>query len=153
MATCVPDHRAAIGDAGEPRQRVGARPVYTPLTQVNAAVSLPCHVDFTMRNLIRHLPARLLTPDERALFAEWYAAVGDVASAYVSSRSGDDPVLQHRIVVIARQGEEPSHIVYAPAGRDIWIVFLAGRRTRIRRFRTLRDALNFVRPVLIESEP
>ena len=106
-----------------------------------------------MRNLIRHLPARLLTPDERAVFAEWFAAVGDMASAYVSSRAGDDPVLQHRIVVIARKGDEPSHVVYAPAGRDIWIVFLSGRRTRIRRFRTLRDALNFVRPVLVEVEP
>jgi hypothetical protein len=123
------------------------------LTQVNAAISLPCHVDHEMRNLIRHIPARLLTPDERALFDTWFAAVGDVASAYVSSRAGDDPVLQHRIVVIARKGDEPSHIVYAPAGRDIWIVFLAGRRTRVRRFRALRDALNFVRPVLVEAEP
>jgi hypothetical protein len=105
-----------------------------------------------MREVIRHLPARILTPDERALFAEWYATVGDIASAYVSSRAGDDPVLQHRIIVVARQGEPPSHVVYAAAGRDIWIAFSSGRRTRIRRFRTLRAALNFVRPVLVTVE-
>jgi hypothetical protein len=103
-----------------------------------------------MQRAIRHLPARLLTPGERAQFAEWFAATGDIASAYISSRVADDPVFQHRIVVVANSGAGPSHVVYAPAGRDIWVVFSSGRRTRLRRFRTLRAALNFVRPVLVE---
>jgi hypothetical protein len=105
-----------------------------------------------MRETIRHLPARLLKPDERALVTEWFAAAGDIASAYISSRLGDDPALLYRIVVVAKGADGPSHIVYAASGRDLWIVFSAGRRTRIRRFRTLRAALNFVRPVLVEAE-
>ena len=105
-----------------------------------------------MRETIRHLPARLLNPDERALVAEWFAAAGDIASAYVSSRLGDDPALLHPIVVVTKAADGPSHIVYAASGRDLWIVFLAGRRTRIRRFLDLRAALNFIRPVLVEAE-
>jgi hypothetical protein len=105
-----------------------------------------------MREALRHLPPRLLKPDERALVAEWFAAAGDIASAYVSSRLGDDSVLLHRIVVVTKSDDGPSHIVYAPSGRNIWIVLSAGRRTRIRRFRALRAALNFVRPVLVDVE-
>jgi hypothetical protein len=105
-----------------------------------------------MRTAIRHLPARLLKPEERTLVAEWFAAAGDIAFAYVSSRLGDDPALLHRIVVVTKEQDGPSHIVYAPSGRDLWIVFSAGRRTRVRRFRSLRAALNFIRPVLVEAE-
>ena len=105
-----------------------------------------------MQKVMRHLPARLLTPDERAQFAEWFAATGDIASAYVSSRIADDPVLHHRIVVVTKSDDAPSHVIYAPAGRNIWVVISSGRRTRIRRFRTLRASLNFVRPVLVELE-
>jgi hypothetical protein len=105
-----------------------------------------------MRAAIRHLPARLLNPEERALVAEWFATAGDIASTYVSSRLADDPALLRRIVVITKAGDGPSHIVYAPSGRDIWIVFASGRRTRIRRFRGLRAALNSIRPVLVEAE-
>jgi hypothetical protein len=105
-----------------------------------------------MREAVRHLPARSLTPDERALVAEWFATAGDVSLAYVSNRSGDDPTLLHRIVIVMKTGDGPSHIVYAPAGRDIWIVFSAGRRARIRRFRALRAALNSIRPVLVDAD-
>jgi len=105
-----------------------------------------------MQKVIRHLPARLLTPEERAMFAEWFAATGDIASAYISSRSADDPVFHHRIVVVTKSGDAPSHVVYAPAGRDTWVVLSSGRRTRLRRFRTLRAALNYVRPALVELE-
>jgi hypothetical protein len=104
-----------------------------------------------MRDVIRHLPARLLTPDERALVAEWLAAAGDIAEAYVSKRRGDDPALQHRIVIIAKPGVGPSHLVHAPSGRDIWIVFSLGRRTKVRRVQTLRAALNLIRPVLVDA--
>jgi hypothetical protein len=105
-----------------------------------------------MQTVIRHLPARLLTPEERATFADWFAATGDIASAYISSRIADDPVFRHRIVVVTNSGAAPSHVVYAPAGRDIWVVLSSGRRTGLRRFRTLRAAMNFVRPVLVELE-
>jgi hypothetical protein len=105
-----------------------------------------------MQTAIRHLPARLLKPEERALVSEWFAAAADIALAYVSSRLGDDPTLLHRIIVITKAQDGPSHIVHAPSGRDLWIVFAAGRRTRVRRFRTLRAALNFIRPVLVEAE-
>ena len=43
-----------------------------------------------MKDMIRHLPARLLAPDERTLVAEWLAGAGDIAEAYVSDRRGDD---------------------------------------------------------------
>ena len=105
-----------------------------------------------MREAIRHLPARLLTPQERDLVAEWFATAGDISLAYVSNRAGDDPALLHRIVVVMKAGDGPSHIVYAPSGRDIWIVFSAGRRTRLRRFRALRAALNSIRPVLVDAD-
>ena len=103
-----------------------------------------------MKDMILKFPARPPTPVERALVVEWLAAAGDVALAYVSSRDGDDPALKDRIIVVAEPGKGPSHIVHAPTGRDIWMVFAAGRRTRIQRFQSLRAALNSIRPVLAE---
>lgn len=103
-----------------------------------------------MPDAIRHFPARPLTPDERALLAEWLAAAGDIAKAYVSNRREDDPVLYRRIVIIAKPDEGPSHLVHAPSGRDIWIVFSLGRRVGLQRFNTLRAALNSIRPVLVD---
>jgi hypothetical protein len=104
-----------------------------------------------MRDAIRHFPARPLTPDENGLVEEWLAGAGDVTSAYVSNRRSDDPALFHRIVIVADPGDGPSHLVHAPSGRDLWIVFTLGRRTRIRRFKTLRSALNSIRAVLVEA--
>jgi hypothetical protein len=95
-------------------------------------------------------PARRPTPDERAVLAEWLAVAGDVALAYVSSRQSDDPALKHRIVIISPESGEPSHVVFAPAGRDIWIVLVKGQRTRLRRYKTLRAALNSIRPILVD---
>ena len=95
-------------------------------------------------------PARPPTPIERAVLAEWLAAAGDVALAYVSSRQNDDPALKHRIIVVSPDSGEPSHVAFASAGRDIWIVLAQGQRTRIRRYKTLRAALNSIRPVLVE---
>jgi hypothetical protein len=105
-----------------------------------------------MKGTIRDFPARLLTPDERALVAEWIAGAGDIAEAYVSNRRVDDPALYHRIVIVTKADDGPSHLVHAPPGRDIWIVFSLGRRTKVQRFRALRAALNSVRPVLVETE-
>ena len=104
-----------------------------------------------MRDVIRHLPARLLTPVERALVADWFAAAGDIAEAYVSTRRADDPALHHRLVIITKSDDGPSHLIHAPSGRDIWIVFALGRRTKIKRFQTLQAALNSVRPVLVKA--
>ena len=100
---------------------------------------------------LRHLPARFPTPDERALVAEWLALASDVALAYVSSRSSDDPALYLRIVIVTKPDDGPSHIVYAPSGRDIWVVFSPGRRCGVKRFRSLQTALNSVRSVLVET--
>jgi hypothetical protein len=103
-----------------------------------------------MQKATRHFPARLLTPGEHALVAEWLAVAGDVSSAYVSDRRGDEPAYYRRIVVIMNPDDGPSHLVSGAAGREIWIVFSLGRRTRIQHFRTLRAALNSIRPVLVE---
>ena len=103
-----------------------------------------------MRDAIGHFPARPLTPDERALLTEWLAAAGDIAAAYVSNRREDDPVLYRRIVIVTEPDEGPSHLVHAPSGRDIWIVFSLGRRVRLQRFHTLQAALNSIRPVLVD---
>ncbi len=104
-----------------------------------------------MKDVIRHLPARLLTPDERTLVAEWLAGAGDITEAYVSDRRGDDPALYRRVVIVTKPEVGPSHLVHAPSGRDIWIVLTLGRQTKIHRFRTLRAALNSVRPALVET--
>ena len=54
-----------------------------------------------MRDIIRHFPARPLTPDERALVAEWLNSVGDVAATFVSSRRTDDAAYYRRIIIIS----------------------------------------------------
>ena len=102
-----------------------------------------------MTDALRHFPARPLTPIERGLVAQWLAGAGDVATACISNRRTDDPALQHRIVVFTKASDGPTHLVHAPSGRDVWIVLTLGRRTRVRRYRTLRAALNSVRPVFV----
>jgi hypothetical protein len=82
-----------------------------------------------MLDLLR-FPARPPTPNERTIVAEWLAAAGDVAFAYVSSRREDDPALLHRIVIGAGPDHRPSHLVHAPPARDIWMVsrLVGGRK-------------------------
>jgi hypothetical protein len=106
---------------------------------------------YHMRDAYNQFPTRRLTPDEHALVVEWFAAAGDVASAYVSNRRSDDPALYHRIIIAMGPGDGPSHIVNAPSGRNIWIVVSSGLRTKLRRFQTLRTALNSIRPVLVDA--
>ena len=101
---------------------------------------------------IRHFAARLLTPDEHALVAEWLAAAGDIASAYVSARLSDDPAYYRKVVIVTRPDEEPSHLVHAPTGRREWVVFSRGPAHQIDIFPTLRAALNSIRPVLVEAD-
>jgi hypothetical protein len=97
-------------------------------------------------------PVRPLTPDERALVAEWFASAGDVVSAYVSNRRGDDPAIYHRVVISTLPDGSPSHLIQALLGRDLWLMFSLGPRTKIQRFRTLGAALNSIRSVLVNAE-
>lgn len=105
-----------------------------------------------MQDVIRKFPARPPTPAERALLGEWVAAAGDIPLAYVSSRQQDDPVFKNRIVIVTASTMRPSHLVHAPSSRNIWMVFSMGRRIKVQRFPTLRDALNSIRPVLVEPK-
>jgi len=104
-----------------------------------------------MHDTIGHLPARKLTPDERALLTDWFAMAGDIASAYVVQRRDDNPDLMNRIIIATNIDDTPSHIVYATSRRHTWILFKPGWRTSIQRFRTLRGALNSIRPVFAEA--
>jgi hypothetical protein len=97
------------------------------------------------------LPPRPLRPDERKLFADWLAAAGDIASAYVSSRSGDDTAVYRRIVITVQGDGQPSFLIDTPAGTDLWIVVQCLPELDAHQFCTLREALNFVRPVLGQS--
>jgi hypothetical protein len=103
-----------------------------------------------MPDSINNLPARLLTLDENSLVAEWLSMAGDVASAYVSNRCGDDPALYHCVVIVTKLDDGPSHFIYTPSGQDVWIVFSFEQRKKAQRFPTLRAALNSIRPVLGE---
>jgi hypothetical protein len=102
-----------------------------------------------MQDGTHYFPARLLTPDEHALLAEWLSAAGDIAEAYVSNRRGDDPAYYRRIIIVTKPEEGPSHLVHAPTGRPEWVVFTRGANPQIDIFPTLRAALNSIRPVLV----
>ena len=101
-----------------------------------------------MRDAIGYFPARPLQPVEHAAVVEWLANAGDVAAAYVSNRRGDDPAHYRRIVIVTKPDDGPSHLIHAPARRNIWVLFSLGCGTEFRTFPSLRAALNFVRPVL-----
>ncbi len=101
-------------------------------------------------------PPRPVSQWERAVLAEWFAATQlhsqGVAAAYVSESRGDDPMMYGRIVVTVRPSNEPAHLVYSPAGSAIWVVASAPDWRSVRRFRTLRSALNGIRQVLAEEQ-
>ena len=96
---------------------------------------------------ILQFPPRPLRPDERKLVAEWLAAAGDVASAYVSDRRRDDPAIYRRIVIAEGNGV-PTHLVHTPFGVSFWMVMRVRSAPEIQRFDSLHDALNSIRPVL-----
>ena len=96
-------------------------------------------------------PPRPLRPDERALVAEWLASAGDVASAFISERSTDDPGVYRRIVITLEGDGEPSYLIDTPTGTDYWIVLQCRPYQDVHRFGSLREALNFVRPVFGQS--
>ena len=99
------------------------------------------------------IPPRLLRPDEKELVAEWLASAGDVASAYVSARRSDDPALYRRIVITLEGDGEPSYLIDTPAETGYWVVVQCRPYPDVHRFDSLREALNFVRPVLGRSVP
>jgi len=94
------------------------------------------------------LPPRPLRPEERRLLEEWLAFAGDVSSAYVSSRRNDDPYHYRKIVITIEGDGEPSFLVDTPQGTDLWIVIQCRPVPDAIQFASLREALNFVRPVL-----
>ncbi len=77
----------------------------------------------------------------------WLATACDVASAYVSERRSDDPALYRRIVVTVGPDPGPSFLIHAPGGISCWLVSSVGRGSDVRRFDSLRAALNSIRPV------
>jgi hypothetical protein len=104
-------------------------------------------------HVLRTFPPRPLNPDERELVTGWLAAAGDVASAYVSERRSDDPALFHRIVVALGPGTAPDYVVHAPTGVSCWLVTNLGEGTEVRRFDSLRAALNSIRRVFPAAAP
>jgi len=98
-------------------------------------------------HVLRTFPPRPLNPDERELVATWLAATGDVSTAYVSERRSDDPAIYHRVVVAIGPGAAPSYLIHAPSGVSCWLVMKLGEGATIRRFDSLRAALNSIRPV------
>jgi hypothetical protein len=82
--------------------------------------------------------------------AEWLAAAGDVASAYVSERRSDDQGIYRRVVITV-EGSGPTHLIDAPTGTDYWIVLQCRPDQDVQTFGSLREALNSVRPVLAPS--
>ena len=97
------------------------------------------------------LPPRHLRPEERELLAEWLAAAGDVSSAFVSSRRTDSPTIYRKIVITVEADGEPTYLIDTPAGTDLWIVVQCRPVPDALQFGSLRDALNFVRPVLLDA--
>jgi hypothetical protein len=103
--------------------------------------------------VLRTFPPRPLNPDERELVASWLAMTGDVASAYVSERRSDDPAIFHRIVVALGPGPAPSYLIHAPTGVSCWLVLTLGENADVRRYDSLRTALNSIRPVFPGESP
>lgn len=103
--------------------------------------------------ILRTLPPRPLRPDERELVDAWLSAAGDIASAYFCERRSDDPALYRRIVISDAQDNGPSYLIHAPAVVETWITLNVRQPSTAQSFNSLRDALNSVRPVLLERWP
>lgn len=107
-------------------------------------------------NVILTFPPRMVSQGEQVLLAEWFAATQraglDVERAYTSERRGDDPNIVGRIVVMLRSSKHPAFLVFAPTKSLFWAVTSAPAWDKVHRFRTLRAALNSIRPVLDEPD-
>src|SRR3954471_21097839 len=104
-------------------------------------------------NVILTFPPRPISQWERALLAEWFAATQrddrGIARAYVSERRGDDPMIVGRIAIVVRPIKIPSHLIYSPAESTFWVLSSAPAWSDLKRFRTLRAALNAIEPALV----
>lgn len=107
-------------------------------------------------NVILTFPPRPVSDWERALVAEWFAATREddlgISHAFVSERRGDDPMIAGRIAVVEQPSSQPTHVIYSPAGQTFWVVASAPAWCDLQRFRTLRAALNAIRPVFDTAE-
>jgi hypothetical protein len=107
-------------------------------------------------NVILTFPPRPVSDWERALVAEWLAATREddlgISHAFVSERRGDDPMVAGRIVIVEQPSSQPTHVIYSPAGQIFWVVASAPTWCDLQRFRTLRAALNAIRPVFDTAE-
>jgi hypothetical protein len=107
-------------------------------------------------DVILTFPPRPISDWERALVAEWFAATRHddlgITRAYVSERRGGDPVLAGRTMVVELPNKLPSHVIYSPAGSIIWVTSSAPLWRDLRRFGTLRAALDAIRPVFDEPD-
>jgi hypothetical protein len=102
-------------------------------------------------NVILTFPPRTVSREEQVLLAEWFAATQraghDVERAFISERRGDDPKIVGRIVVVLQSSKQPAFLVFAPTESLFWVT-AAPAWDKVHRFRTLRTALNSIRPVL-----
>jgi hypothetical protein len=107
-------------------------------------------------NVILTFPPRPVSQWERSVLAEWFAATQQqglgITQAYVSERRGDDPMIVGRIVIVAWPSKAPTHVVYSPAGSTFCVVASPGLSGDLQRVRTLRAALNTIRPALEEPD-
>lgn len=94
-------------------------------------------------NVLLSFPARSLTEGEREIVRGW-AAAADGRSALVSESRGDDPSVRRRIVISRSHATQPSFIVHAPEGLNVWVVVAAAQSDAVGRFPTLRTALDYV---------
>jgi hypothetical protein len=102
-------------------------------------------------NVILTFPPRPVSDWERALVTEWLAVAQQdelgISRAYVSERRGDDPMIAGRIAVVEEPSSHPTHVIYSPSGSTFWVIASAPKWHDLRRFGTLRAALNAIRPV------
>ena len=103
------------------------------------------------QDILQTFPARPLRPDERELVAEWLAAAGDVSSAFVSERRTDDPAIYRRIAISADGNDAFTHLIHTPLHTNVWVVLDVRFKPEVHLFESLREALNFIRPVLFWS--
>jgi len=103
-------------------------------------------------DILQTFPARPLRPDERELMAEWLAAAGDVSSAFVSERRTDDPAIYRRIAISVDGNDAFTHLIHTPLHNDVWVVLDVRYKPEFHQFDSLREALNFVRPVFRWSD-
>ena len=93
-------------------------------------------------------PPRTMSDEEWELLRVWVASAADGVSAYVIQRRSDDPAMVGRIVVTKGDTRKPLYSFHRPVGLGWWIVTSLVETGEIGSFSTLRDALNFIRPVL-----